>query len=305
MADGGKTNGGSYAHPEVLVETDWVAEHLSAGSFKLIEIDVDTDAYAQGHLTGALGFNWQTELEDTLRRDVPDQSQWEALLSKSGITKDDTLVLYGDNNNWFATFGYWLFLIYGHDRAKLKMLNGGRKKWLAEGREMVTEVPAPAPSTYTATAANWELRAFRDDVLKRLGDPNLTLIDVRSPDEFSGKVIAPPGMNETAQRGGHIPGAQSAPWLNAVNEDGTFKSADQLREFYTGKGVTEGKDVIAYCRIGERSSHTWFALYNLLGYENAKNYDGSWTEWGSIIGAPIEREVVTVPGQGGDLKVCP
>ena len=298
-------DGSNYAHPEVLVETDWVAQHLTHGEFKLIEIDVDTEAYAQGHLPGAIGFNWQTELEDTLRRDVPDQSQWEALLGKAGISNSDTLVLYGDNNNWFATFGYWLFVIYGHDKSKLKLLNGGRKKWLAEGRELTTEVPIPAPATYKASEPNWELRAYRDEVLGKLGDPNLTLIDVRSPDEFTGKVIAPPGMSETAQRGGHIPGAQSAPWLNAVKDDGTFKSAEDLKAFYAGKGVTEGKDVIAYCRIGERSSHTWFVLYNLLGYDKAKNYDGSWTEWGSIIGAPIEREVPTVPSAGGDGKVCP
>jgi thiosulfate/3-mercaptopyruvate sulfurtransferase len=281
--------GTGYAHPEVLVETDWVAQHLNSSEFKLIEIDVDTDAYDQGHIVGAIGFNWQTELEDTLRRDVPDKATWEALLSKSGIANDDTLVLYGDNNNWFATFGYWLFLIYGHDRAKLKLINGGRKKWAAEGRELTTDVPSYPAAQYQASEPNWELRAYRDEVRQRLGDANLTLIDVRSPAEFTGEVIAPPGMSETAQRGGHIPGAQSAPWLNAVNEDGTYKSADQLREFYAGKGVSEGKDVIAYCRIGERSSHTWFALYNLLGYENAKNYDGSWTEWGSVIGAPIEK----------------
>jgi len=295
----------NYAHPEVLVETDWVAEHLTHGEFKLIEIDVDTEAYAQGHLAGSIGFNWQTELEDTLRRDVPDKGQWESLLSKAGISNTDTLVLYGDNNNWFATFGYWLFVIYGHDKSKLKLINGGRKKWLAEGRPLTTEVPTPIPATYTASEPNWGLRAYRDEVLQKLGDPNLTLIDVRSADEFTGKVIAPPGMNETAQRGGHIPGAQSAPWLNAVKEDGTFKSADELTAFYGGKGVSKGKDVIAYCRIGERSSHTWFVLYNLLGYDKAKNYDGSWTEWGSIIGAPIEREVATVPGVGGDGKVCP
>jgi thiosulfate/3-mercaptopyruvate sulfurtransferase len=282
--------GTGYAHPEVLVETDWVAQNLSSGQFKLIEIDVDTEAYAQGHIPGAIGFNWQTQLEDTVRRDIPDRQTWEKLLSQSGISNGDTLILYGDNNNWFATFGYWIFLMYGHDRSKLKLVNGGRKKWIAEGRELTTDVPSLPATQYQATAANFELRAFRDEVLKRLDDSNLTLIDVRSPDEYTGKIIAPPGMSETAQRAGHIPGAQSAPWLNAVNEDGTFKSAEQLRAFYAGKGVQEGKDVIAYCRIGERSSHTWFALYNLLGYENAKNYDGSWTEWGSIIGAPIERE---------------
>lgn len=295
----------NYAHPEVLVETDFVAEHLTHGEFKLIEIDVDTEAYAQGHLAGAIGFNWQTDLEDTLRRDVPDKDQWESLLSKAGISNTDTLVLYGDNNNWFATFGYWLFVIYGHDKSKLKLINGGRRKWVAEGRALSTEVPAPVPSVYTASEPNWGLRAYRDEVLQKLGDPNVTLIDVRSADEFTGKVIAPPGMNETAQRGGHIPGAQSAPWLNAVKEDGTFKSAADLTEYYASKNVSEGKDVIAYCRIGERSSHTWFVLYNLLGYEKAKNYDGSWTEWGSVIGAPIEREVPTVPGVGGDGKVCP
>ena len=302
MAD---TNGKGYAHPEVLVETQWVADNMGAGTFKLIEIDVDTAAYAQGHIQGALGFNWQTQLEDTLRRDVPDKDQWQTLLSQSGISNNDTLVLYGDNNNWFATFGYWLFVIYGHDKAKLKLLNGGRKKWVAEGRPLTTDIPAVTSAQYTVAAPNWSLRAYRDEVLQKLGDPNLTLIDVRSADEFSGKVIAPPGMSESAQRGGHIPGAQSAPWLNAVNDDGTFKSADELRSFYAGKGVSEGKDVITYCRIGERSSHTWFALYNFLGYDDVKNYDGSWTEWGSIIGAPIEREQATIPSQGGDLKVCP
>ena len=282
-------DGNGYAHPEVLVETNWVAQNLNSGQFKLIEIDVDTAAYEQGHAPGAIGFNWQTQLEDTLRRDLPDRETWEALLSKAGISNDDTLVLYGDNNNWFATFGWWIFLIYGHDRDNLKLMNGGRKKWEAEGRELVTDVPTFPASQYKASKPDFSLRAFRDEVLKKLGDPNLTLVDVRSPAEFSGEVIAPPGMSETAQRGGHIPGAHSAPWLNAVNDDGTYKSAEQLRQFYRTKGVEEGKDVIAYCRIGERSSHTWFALYNLLGYENAKNYDGSWTEWGSIIGAPIER----------------
>jgi len=282
-------SGTNYAHPEVLLETAQVAETYKSGEYKLIEIDVDTDAYATGHIPGAIGFNWQTELEDTLTRDLPSKAQWETLLSKAGISNDDTLVLYGDNNNWFATFGYWIFLIYGHDRAKLKLINGGRKKWAAENRELNTDAPSYAATSYKASEPNWELRAFRDEVAKRLHDENLTLLDVRSPDEYSGKVIAPPGMSETAQRGGHIPGAQSTPWLNAVQEDGTFKSAADLQAFYGPKGVTEGKDVIAYCRIGERSSHTWFVLYNLLGFEKAKNYDGSWTEWGSVIGAPIEK----------------
>ena len=294
-----------YSNPDVLIETGSVADTYRSGNFKLIEIDVDTEAYAQGHIPGAIGFNWQTELEDTLRRDVPSKDQWDTLLSKAGISNDDTLVLYGDNNNWFATFGYWLFVMFGHDQSKLKLMNGGRKKWVAEDRELTTDVLVYPAATYKASEPNWALRAFRDEILQKLGDPNLTLLDVRSPDEFTGKVIAPPGMTETAQRGGHIPSARSTPWLNAVNDDGTFKSAEQLREFYGAKGVSEGKDVIAYCRIGERSSHTWFVLYNLLGFKNAKNYDGSWTEWGSIIGAPIERDAETVPGQGGDIKVCP
>lgn len=278
-----------YAHPEVLVETDWIANTYHTGEYKLIEIDVDTEAYSLGHIPGAIGFNWQTQLEDTLRRDIPSKDQWEALLGGAGISNGDTLVLYGDNNNWFATFGYWLFLMYGHDRSKLKLINGGRKKWEAEGRDLNTDVPTYPPTSYKATEANQELRAYRDQIVQRLGDANLTLLDVRSPDEFTGKIIAPPGMSETAQRGGHIPGASSTPWLNAVREDGTFKGAEELRAYYEPKGVTAGKDVIAYCRIGERSSHTWFVLYNLLGYENARNYDGSWTEWGSVIGAPIEK----------------
>jgi thiosulfate/3-mercaptopyruvate sulfurtransferase len=278
-----------YAHPEVLVETDWIANTLESGEYRLIEIDVDTSAYEQGHIPTAIGFNWQTQLEDTVTRDVPSKEQWEALLGKAGISNDSILVLYGDNNNWFATFGYWLFLIYGHDRSKLKLVNGGRKKWIAENRALTTDVRLYPPVTYKASEPNWNLRAFRDEVRAKLGDPNVTLLDVRSPDEYSGKVIAPAGVTESAQRGGHVPGAASTPWLNAVNDDGTYKSADELRAYYEAKGVTDGKNVITYCRIGERSSHTWFAIYNLLGYENAKNYDGSWTEWGSIIGAPIER----------------
>lgn len=282
-------SGTNYAHPEVLLETAQVAETFAAGKVKLIEIDVDTDAYSTGHIPGAIAFNWQTQLEDTLTRNIPSKEQWEALLSRTGISNDDTVVLYGDNNNWFATFGYWIFLIYGHDRSKLKLINGGRKKWQAEDRELVLDVPTYPPSSYRATEPNLKLRAFRDEVAERLGDTSLTLLDVRSPDEFTGKIIAPPGLSETAQRAGHIPGAQSTPWLNAVMDDGTFKSAEDLKSYYGAKGVSEGKDVIAYCRIGERSSHTWFVIYNLLGFENAKNYDGSWTEWGSVIGAPIER----------------
>lgn len=294
-----------YKHPEVLVETDWIADTVDSNQYKLIEIDVDTASYDQGHISGAIGFNWQTQLEDTVRRDVPTKEQWESLLSDSGISNNDTLILYGDNNNWFATFGYWLFLMYGHNRSKLKLINGGRKKWIAEGRPLSSDIPEYPRTTYKASGLNSNLRAYRDEISKRLGDANLTLLDVRSPDEYSGRVIAPPNMTETAQRGGHIPGASSTPWLNAVNEDGTFKSADELKAYYEDKGVKEGKDVITYCRIGERSSHTWFVLYNLLGFEDAKNYDGSWTEWGSIIGAPIEREMPTVAEQAGSSKVCP
>ena len=279
----------AYAHPEMLVETDWVKENLSKPGIKLVEIDVDTKAYDAGHIRGAVGFNWQTQLQDQVRRDIISKADFERMLGDAGISPDDTAILYGDNNNWFAAYGLWLFKVYGH--RDVRLMNGGRIKWLNEDdKELVTEKPSPAPTTYAAAEPNMELRALLPEVLEasKLGTENL--VDVRSPDEFTGKVIAPPGMNETAQRGGHIPGAASIPWSTAVAEDGTFKSADELRSIYFEQGgVDRAKDTIAYCRIGERSSHTWFVLKYLLGLENVKNYDGSWTEYGNLVGAPIEK----------------
>ncbi len=280
-------DGTSYAHPEVLVDTEWVAAHLDDPQVRLVEVDVDTAAYEGGHIPGAIGFNWQTQLEDTVRRDIPTREQWEKLLSEAGVAPQHTVVLYGDNNNWFAAFAFWLFQIYGHEDVRL--LNGGRKKWEAEGRPLVTDTPQYPPTDYKVTRTNDRLRAYRDEILARLTGGGFNLVDVRSPAEFTGEVIAPAGMTETAQRGGHIPGAQNIPWAQAVAEDGTFKPAGELRALYGGKGITGDKETITYCRIGERSSHTWFALKYLLGYENVRNYDGSWTEWGSLVGVPVAR----------------
>ena len=277
-----------YAKPDVLVDTEWVAQHRNDPKVKLVEVDVDTSAYRQGHVPGALGWNWSTQLEDQVRRDIPDQASWEALLSQSEISADDMLIFYGDNHNWFAAFAYWIAKMYGHDNVRL--MNGGRKKWELEKREMTTEEPKPTAAQYKSKGFNKELRAMQPDVAKALGQGNNALVDVRSPAEFTGEVLAPPGLQETAQRGGHVPGAKNIPWMQAVNEaDGTFKSADELKERYQREGITPDKAVIAYCRIGERSSHTWFALHELLGYPNVKNYDGSWTEWGSMVGTPIEK----------------
>jgi thiosulfate/3-mercaptopyruvate sulfurtransferase len=277
-----------YARADVLVDTEWVAQHRNDPKVKLIEVDVDTSAYRQGHIPGAIGWNWSTQLEDQVRRDLPDQAAWDALLSQSGISADDTLIFYGDNHNWFAAFAYWIAKMYGHENVRL--MNGGRKKWELEKREMTTEEPKATPTQYKSKGFNQELRAMQPDVAKALGQANIALVDVRSPAEFTGEVLAPPGLQETAQRGGHVPGAKNIPWMQAVNEaDGTFKSADELKERYQREGITPDKHVIAYCRIGERSSHTWFALHELLGYPNVKNYDGSWTEWGSMVGTPIEK----------------
>jgi thiosulfate/3-mercaptopyruvate sulfurtransferase len=295
-----------YAHPEALVDTAWVAAHGDDPVVRLIEVDVDTTSYDKGHIRNAVGFNWQTQLEDTLRRDIPSREQWEELLSAAGIANHSTVILYGDNNNWFAAFAFWLFKVYGHEDVRL--MDGGRKKWELEGRALTTDVPTYATSTYTVSAIREnELRAYRDQILTGLKDRAFALVDVRSPAEYSGDVIAPAGMTETAQRGGHIPGAKSIPWAQAANEDGTFKSAELLHALYAGKGVDGTQPTIAYCRIGERSSHTWFALKYLLGYDNVRNYDGSWTEWGSIIGAPIERDVpeTTKTGASGGAQVCP
>ena len=271
---------------DVLVETGWLAEHLNDPAVRVAEISEDTTLYGQGHIPGAVHFNWQTQLQDPVRRDWINQEQVETLLGANGVGNDTTLVLYGDKNNWFATYTFWLLRIYGADR--LRVLNGGRAKWIAEGRDLTTDVPAPAKTRYRAKPADHSIRAFRDQVLGAIGKS--ALVDVRSPQEYSGELIAMPAYpQEGAQRGGHIPSAQNIPWGQNVREDGTFKPPDELRKLYEEKGITPGKPVIAYCRIGERSSLTWFTLTYLLGYRNVKNYDGSWTEWGSLVGAPIEK----------------
>ncbi|MDR3707025.1 MAG: sulfurtransferase [Capsulimonadaceae bacterium] len=275
-----------YAHPEVLVSTEWVAEHGSDPSVRLVEVDVDFSLYEQGHISGAVGWNWNTDLNDQVRRDILSQDAFENLASKAGIGNDTTVVLYGDANNWFAAWAFWQFKIYGHKDVRL--VDGGRKKWELEGRPYTQELPGYAATRYQASQADTSIRALRDYVASHVNN-GINLVDVRSPDEFSGKVIAPPGLSETAQRGGHIPGAANIPWALAANEDGTFKSADALRALYEGRGVVANKETVAYCRIGERSSHTWFVLKYLLGYPDVRNYDGSWTEWGSVVGAPIER----------------
>jgi thiosulfate/3-mercaptopyruvate sulfurtransferase len=279
-----------YAHPEVLVSTQWVADHLNDPKIRLIEVDVDTTGYDQGHIAGAVGWNWQTQLQDNVRRDLIDKPTLERLLAESGVSNGTTIILYGDNNNWFAAYALWQLKYYGHKDVRL--MNGGRKKWLEEKRPLTTDAARVSPATYHATGPDESLRARKEHVFaivdkKAAGH----LVDVRSVDEFTGKIIAPPGMNETAQRAGHIPTAANVPWAQAANEDGTFKSADQLKQLYQSKGVTSAGEVIAYCRIGERSSHTWFVLKYLLGYDDVKNYDGSWTEWGNLIGAPIEKEL--------------
>ena len=275
-----------YAHPEVLVSTQWVAEHGNDPKVRLVEVDVDTTAYDQGHIAGAVGWNWQTQLQDNIRRDLITKEALEQLLGKSGIGNDTTVILYGDNNNWFAAYALWQLKYYGHKDARL--MNGGRKKWIEEKRALTSEAPKPAAASYRSAGVDESLRARKEDVQKLIAKTaGGQLVDVRSPDEFTGKIIAPPGMSETAQRAGHIPTAANIPWSQAANEDGTFKSADQLKQLYEGKGVKGGGETIAYCRIGERSSHTWFVLKYLLGYDNVKNYDGSWTEWGNLIGAPI------------------
>ena len=277
-----------YANPDVLVETDWVRANMGKPGIKLVEIDVDTKAYEAGHIPGSAGFNWQTQLQDQVRRDIISKDAFEKLVGGAGISPNDTVILYGDNNNWFAAYGFWLFKIYGHKDVRL--MNGGRVKWLNENDKPLTTEPAQVtPVQYKASGPNLELRAMLPQVFEaQRGAWNL--VDVRSPDEFTGKVIAPPGMSETAQRGGHIPGARSIPWSTAVSQDGTFKTPDELQKIYfEQKGVDPKKDTIAYCRIGERSSHTWFVLKYLLGLNNVKNYDGSWTEYGNVVAAPIEK----------------
>ncbi len=278
----------NYTHPEVLVDTQWVADHVSDPKLRLVEVDVDTTAYDSGHIAGAVGWNWRKDTQQQVNRDIPDQAGWGALLSHSGIANDTTIIFYGDNNNWFATFAFWLSKIYGHEDARL--MNGGRKKWIDEGRPLTTEPPQIRPTQYKAKEPDMSLRAARDLVSEYIAHAKRALVDVRSPREYSGELLAPENLpQEGAQRGGHIPGAANIPWGMAVKEDGTFKPVEELQALYGGKGVTKDKEIIAYCRIGERSSHTWFVLKYLLGYPHVRNYDGSWTEWGSLIGAPIEK----------------
>ncbi|CNE27188.1 thiosulfate sulfurtransferase [Mycobacterium tuberculosis] len=270
---------------DVLVDTAWVESHLDDPGLVLVEVDEDVSAYDKGHIRGAVKIDWKTELQDPVRRDFVDKTGFEQLLSAKGIANDDLVILYGGNNNWFAAYAYWYFKLYGHD--KVKLLDGGRKKWELDSRELVTDVPSRPKTDYKATDQDLSIRAFRDEVVEAIGKQNL--VDVRSPDEFSGKLLAPAHLpQEQSQRAGHIPTAANIPWSKAANDDGTFKSDEELRELYTEAGVDLNKDTIAYCRIGERSSHTWFALRELLGIENVKNYDGSWTEYGSLIGVPIE-----------------
>ena len=276
-----------YANPSALVDADWAEEHLSDPNVRFVEVDVDTTAYEQSHLRGAVGWNWTSQLADGVRRDIATKEDLSELLSQSGIGPETTIVLYGDNNNWFAAWAYWQLKLFG--LRDVRILNGGRKYWLDKGLPVTTDVPSYSPTGIQLGDPDFSLRAFRDDVLPRLGDPNLALVDVRSPAEFNGEVIAPPGMSETAQRAGHIPGAASIPWAQTVREDGTFKSREELATLYEGKGITGDKDIIAYCRIGERSSHSWFVLHELLGYQRVRNYDGSWTEYGSLVGVPIEN----------------
>jgi len=281
-----------HQHSEVLVATDWVAQHLNDPNLRLVEVDVDTKAYAQGHITGAVGWNWQTQLQDNVRRELISKGVLEDLLGQSGIANDTTVLLYGDNNNWFAAYAFWQLKYYGHKDARL--IDGGRKKWVAERRPLTADLPRISRRTYRAQEPDESIRAHKEDVFAMLEKRQRgELVDVRSVDEFTGKIIAPPGLPETAQRAGHIPGANNIPWSQAANDDGTFKSADALRQLYQGKGVRGEEEVVAYCRIGERSAHTWFVLKYLLGYDNVKNYDGSWTEWGNLVGAPIENPSAT------------
>ncbi|MBW8485250.1 sulfurtransferase [Actinomadura parmotrematis] len=270
---------------DVLVDAAWAEAHIDDPGLVLVEVDEDVSAYDKGHIRGAVKIDWKTELQDPVRRDFVDKTGFEELLSRKGIANDDLVILYGGNNNWFAAYAYWYFKLYGHQNVKL--LDGGRKKWELDSRELVVDVPERPATQYKAQDQDLSIRAFRDEVVEAIGKENL--VDVRSPDEFSGKLLAPAHLpQEQAQRAGHVPTARSIPWSKAANDDGTFKSDDELRALYSEAGVDLTKDTIAYCRIGERSSHTWFALHELLGLPNVKNYDGSWTEYGSLVGVPVE-----------------
>jgi thiosulfate/3-mercaptopyruvate sulfurtransferase len=269
---------------DVLVDADWVEAHRDDPGVVLVEVDEDTSAYDKGHIRGAVKIDWKKDLQDPVRRDFVDKAGFERLLSERGISNDDTLILYGGNNNWFAAYAYWYFKLYGHQHVKL--LDGGRKKWELDSRELVTDVPQRSATNYQAQDQDRDIRAFRDEVIAAIGAKNL--VDVRSPDEFAGRLLAPAHLpQEQAQRGGHVPTAKNVPWSKAAEDDGTFKSDDALRTLYGEAGVDFGTDTIAYCRIGERSAHTWFVLHELLGQRGVKNYDGSWTEYGSLVGVPI------------------
>src|SRR4051794_13636025 len=273
---------------DVLVDTQWVQDHLDDDSIRIVEVDENPALYAEAHIPRAIGYDWKRDLQDQVRRDFLSPDQFGELFGSCGISNDHTVVLYGDRNNWFAAYTYWYLKYYGHE--KVLLMNGPREKWISEGRPTTSDVPDHPPATFAAQPGDPAIRAVREEVLEAVGGNGRALVDVRSPQEFSGELIAMAGYEqEGAQRGGHIPGAKSVPWAQAVNEDGTFKDADELRALYTEKGVLRGDPIIAYCRIGERSAHTWFVLHELLGEDDVKNYDGSWTEWGNLVGVPIEK----------------
>lgn len=277
----------AYAFPDTLVSTDWVAQRPADPKVRIVEVDVDTSAYGEGHVPGAIAWAWNKQLCDTVQRDILPREAFERLMAESGIGNDTTVVLYGDNNNWFAAWAFWQLKIYGHQ--DVRIMNGGRNKWIAESRELSTDVPKPARTRYRAAQPDLSLRAFLPQVQDALKRGDVPLVDVRSPREFTGEILSPPGLSETCQRGGHIPSARNIPWSRACNDDGTFRSGDELRRIYTSEGIDGSRPVVAYCRIGERSSHTWFVLKYLLGFPNVSNYDGSWTEWGNLVGAPVEK----------------
>jgi thiosulfate/3-mercaptopyruvate sulfurtransferase len=273
---------------EVLVTTEWVTQHLNDPKVVIAEVDENPDLYDEGHIPGAVKLHWREDLQDPVERDLIEKDAFEALMSRLGISNETALVLYGDKNNWFAAYAYWYVKTYGH--GDVRIVDGGRQKWIDEGRELSTDTPSPSAATYNAQDRDEQIRAYRDQVRGWIGAQDRALVDVRSPQEYSGELLAPPGYEqEGALRGGHIPTAQSIPWAQAVRDDGTFKSADELRQLYGAKGITPDKEITAYCRIGERSAHTWFVLRELLGYESVRNYDGSWTEWGNLVDVPIEK----------------
>ncbi len=280
--------GGNGYAKQVLVTTEWLADRLGEERLVVAEVDESPELYEEGHIPGAVKLHWRDDLQDPVERDIVEKAEFERLLGSLGISNDTTVVLYGDKNNWFAAYAYWYLKVYGHE--DVRILDGGRQKWIDEARELVTDVPNPSPATYTARERDETIRAYRDYVRESIGASRKALVDVRSPQEYAGELLAPPGYEqEGASRAGHIPTAQSIPWAQAVSEDGTFKPVDELRDLYGGRGITPDKEVLAYCRIGERSAHTWFVLRELLGYENVKNYDGSWTEWGNLVDVPIEK----------------